>query len=289
MTPSPSRGLGLCEVTSQARWDEEKNAVVYHGVVSRGDYWTVVYDKHSKDTWTGSGVGRWDGQVWQSNTRIDWKDDSFRYEDITQGEKFVIEGSRVKPMDVQTAIKEFADFMAGTWTRTEEGVERCHEYEWILGGKFMQSRIPAQIDGLPNFHGISVWRPRRARRPGVAQFSDGGSGVVYLVASGNGRWVFEGDVAGPEGPIHRRITGKRLEPKKLEATLQDTVDGVTQPEVVRVDEAVIAVELMIDLDERAYKRLTPSRSTRASGRLTDGNGQASTKESGLPVRKPRAM
>ena len=75
-------------------WDDTLNAVVYHGVTSRGDYWKVVYDKHAEDEWSGHGTGRWSEGVWDSDTRLEWATDGFRYEDETQGKPFVIVGRK---------------------------------------------------------------------------------------------------------------------------------------------------------------------------------------------------
>jgi hypothetical protein len=204
-------------------WDQASKAIISHGFGSAGNTWTITYDKVSNTIWEGHGVGTWKGQEWKSPAKIEWSNDGFRYEDITEGKPFIITGKRLSAGDPEVALKHFGDFMAGTWTRTDESQERVHKYTWGLKRKFLRSngrKDPIEPwDGLIGIdHGagtVGWW----------GYFEDGTTGVCHLVDAVDDAWTFIGEVNKSDGTYHRLVVIKKLAGNRLQSNVIDTKDG----------------------------------------------------------------
>jgi hypothetical protein len=70
-------------------WDGVEGAMVSHGFTSDGETGTTHWTKFSKDKWTGHGSGIYQGVKWKSPTTLEFKKDSSRYEDVTDGKPWV--------------------------------------------------------------------------------------------------------------------------------------------------------------------------------------------------------
>jgi hypothetical protein len=79
-------------------WDSLSEAMVVHGFSSRGDHFTIRFDKLADDKWTGHGKGTFAGKPWESAASIEWSKDSIKYEDTTDGKPFVLVTKR-KPKE----------------------------------------------------------------------------------------------------------------------------------------------------------------------------------------------
>ena len=117
--------------------------------------------------------------------------------------------------------------MAGTWTRTDEGQERVHNYTWGLKRKFLRSygrKDPMEAwDGLIGIdHGVGTvgwW----------GYFEDGTTGVCHLVNAQDNAWTFVGEVDKPDGTYHRLVVIKKLAGNRLQSNVLDTKDGKSTP------------------------------------------------------------
>jgi hypothetical protein len=70
-------------------WDGVEGAMVGHSFTSDGETGTTHWTKFSKDKWTGNGSGIYQGKRWESPTTLEFKKDSIRYEDVTDGKPWV--------------------------------------------------------------------------------------------------------------------------------------------------------------------------------------------------------
>ena len=77
-------------VTELLGWEAKAGIPVLHAFVSNGDAYTMRWNKVLPEKWTGQGVGASDKRDWKSKITIEWKDDLVRYEDITEGEPWVV-------------------------------------------------------------------------------------------------------------------------------------------------------------------------------------------------------
>ena len=204
-------------------WDEASKTIVGHGFGSSGGTWSVTYDKVGDKLWEGSGVGTWKGKEWRSPAKIEWTNNGFRYEDTTEGKPFIITGRRLSAGDPETALKNFADFMAGTWIRTDEGQERSHSYTWGLKKKFLRSN--GRKDPLDPWDGMIGIDHGMGMVGWWGFFQDGGAGVVHLVDSSDDAWTFVGELNRPEGIFHRLVVIKKLAGDRLQSSVVDTKDG----------------------------------------------------------------
>jgi hypothetical protein len=81
---------GELHVTELLGWDSKARAVLVHGFTSDGTAYTIRWTGLKPDKWTGTGSGSFDGAEWTSETTIEWKKDSIRYQDVTDGKPFVV-------------------------------------------------------------------------------------------------------------------------------------------------------------------------------------------------------
>ncbi|TWU24463.1 hypothetical protein [Novipirellula artificiosorum] len=128
---------GRIMISSIIAWEPELNSVVEHGYTSAGDHWTIRWTTFLDDRWEGTGTGHVDGRAWASETQIEFGTDSIRYEDITNGERYLLEYTRETDAQAVRAFHEFADFMThGKWVK--QGSEKIvDQHTWIESKKFV--------------------------------------------------------------------------------------------------------------------------------------------------------
>ena len=216
---------GSYTITEMTGWNETSKAVVTHAFSSRGDYWTIRYDKRDGNTWTGHGKGMWGGKVWESSVKQVWSADGFRYEDTTEGKPFIVVGKRQTLGNAERQLQMFGRFMAGTWTRTDDGFERKHTYRWGLKRKFMRSNGRKDPQPWDGFIGIDLSNGQVAW---WGFFADGTSGVLHLTKATDNEWEFRGYDSSPDGAFHRRVLIKKLGANQLHGKVEDTAGGTTE-------------------------------------------------------------
>ena len=70
-------------------WNGAEKALVGRGFNSEGDEWMNCWSQLGKDKWTGQGSGTFAGKKWESAVSLEFKKDSLRYEDVTEGKPWI--------------------------------------------------------------------------------------------------------------------------------------------------------------------------------------------------------
>lgn len=129
--------------------------------------------------------------------------------------------------DPQTVLKQFGEFMVGTWTPTQQADEdgpRKHIYSWMLHNKFLHSDGQQDPNPWEGFVGIE---PKSKKLAWWGFFADGTAGPIYLIESSSDQWVFEGDGARPDGKGTRRVSVFKTGDSTVRGKVEDIVDGET--------------------------------------------------------------
>lgn len=123
--------------TSVAGWEASGQVLVVTGFFSGGDVATTRWSSFSADGWKGRIVGTFEGRPYESSAQIEFKPDSMRYEDTTDGKQWISVAKRkatpqVVPRDqheIPDAVAKELDYFVGDWT-----------IEGNIGGKSLQGQ-----------------------------------------------------------------------------------------------------------------------------------------------------
>jgi hypothetical protein len=168
-------------------WDAAEQAFVESTVTSKGEHWRIRWSHLSAESWEGLGAGKFGGRDWRSPTRIEWKPNGFRYEDVTEGEQFVMIGRRQASAIVQPegdiavpadVLKHF-ERLVGQWTvqglsAGGEPVEAAITFRWLAGNKALMFDATFSIADLTTRGaGIFGWESG-AQQVHTSEFWSGG-------------------------------------------------------------------------------------------------------------------
>lgn len=112
---------GTTNITELIGWDAASNTVVVQGFDSQGNTWTIHWNRPAADklaAWSGRGVGTFEGKKWESDTKVRYSKDAFRYEDTTGGKPYILEAKRND--NIEQAALAWLKYLEGTWN-CEEG------------------------------------------------------------------------------------------------------------------------------------------------------------------------
>ena len=70
-------------------WDSVQKAIVGHSVNTDGETGTTRWTEISADGWKGHGEGVFQGERWQSDTKLAFGEESNQYEDVTLGKPWI--------------------------------------------------------------------------------------------------------------------------------------------------------------------------------------------------------
>lgn len=72
-------------------WDSETKTLKYRGFSSKGESWSGEWSDLESQEWNGMGQGVYEGIKWKSKTSVRFGKDTIRYQDTTDGKKWVAE------------------------------------------------------------------------------------------------------------------------------------------------------------------------------------------------------
>ncbi|MFN3189434.1 MAG: hypothetical protein ACE361_02840 [Aureliella sp.] len=133
----------------------------------------------------------------------------------------------------QEAFQEFSEFMVGVWVNQDRGNDEPrleHTYEWTLDKKFV--RTNGELDPIP-WHGYFGMDLNTGKLAWHAFLADGRAGTIELTDVNQDHWIFEGNVIGPDGPFHKRVSVIKTSSNELTAEIADTYGEETHEKVSR--------------------------------------------------------
>ena len=141
--------------TQVISWDPQTEEVVFSGFSATSGYYVMRYGELDENKWTGKGTGFWEGKEWESPVSIQWKDNEYRYEDISDGEPFVEIGKRMPASD-KALFEKLSELMlrgGGQWAGKGEvvhgnaavGSEKGDKF--TMHAKFQRGASPTAIIG----------------------------------------------------------------------------------------------------------------------------------------------
>ncbi|MGE3779437.1 MAG: hypothetical protein AB7F89_19775, partial [Pirellulaceae bacterium] len=137
---------GVIHITDLLGWDESSSNLIAQGFDSRGNSWTTRWKQATAGNtkeWVGVGTGTYDGQKWDSPTKIRYYQDGLHYEDTTDGKPFIFVAKR-KSASASPASEQLKSLepmvgnfqFKGSW---EDGTPMLGEElsQWVLNKSFV--------------------------------------------------------------------------------------------------------------------------------------------------------
>ena len=137
-------------------WDNDAGKIVHKGFTSIGESWGGEWDETSNTKWSGFGEGMYKGVRWRSPATIEFAKDWQRYEDVTDGKKWVAEFKRKPSSSTLSTMpesirKQIDSKLIGKWKTTatwgKKKINGSHECRWSVDRSVVISEGYRSYDG----------------------------------------------------------------------------------------------------------------------------------------------
>ena len=124
--------------TSLAGWEASNKALLVTGFFAGGDISTTRWTEFSADLWKGRIVGTFQGRTYESAAKIEFKPDSVRYEDTTDGKPWISVAKRKpapKPPSHYENLKGLEQFVGSWEAKDPDGNTTSWTFKWACDKK----------------------------------------------------------------------------------------------------------------------------------------------------------
>jgi hypothetical protein len=173
--------------TSVAGWEASTKALLITGFFAGGDTATTRWTEFSTDVWKGRIVGTLEGKAYESAAKMEFKDDSVRYEDTTAGKPWISVGTRKPAPKAPSHYEHLKNLEAfiGAWEAKEaDGSTTTWTFKWAYDKNIVENQVTstaANGDVTFSNRGMMGW-DEGSRRMTNWCFDKDGRPVTFLWA-----------------------------------------------------------------------------------------------------------
>ncbi len=130
--------------TSLAGWETSKKALLVTGFFAGGDIGTTRWTEFSADSWQGRITGTFEGRTYESAAKIEFKPDSVRYEDTTDGKPWISAAKRKpapKPPSHYEHLKGLEGFLGSWEAKHADGSTSTWTFKWAYDKNILENHL----------------------------------------------------------------------------------------------------------------------------------------------------